>query len=77
MPNFPVLQAKLGEKVRIRIGNMAETSHPIHLHGYSFKIVGIESNSFGRHVYLLLCFTEINKLIRILVVFRYIINLSS
>ena len=42
MPNFPVLQAKRGEKVRIRFGNLAETSHPIHLHGYSFHVVGTE-----------------------------------
>lgn len=42
MPNFPVLQAKMGEKVRIRFGNLAETSHPIHLHGYSVKVVGTE-----------------------------------
>ena len=42
MPNFPVLEVNEGDKVRIRFGNLAETSHPIHLHGYSFNVVGTE-----------------------------------
>ena len=33
-------RAKLGDRVRIRLGNLsAMDHHPIHLHGYQFKIV--------------------------------------
>lgn len=38
-PGTEPLVAKLGEKVRIRFGNLSAMSHhPIHLHGYQFKI---------------------------------------
>ncbi|MGI8964584.1 MAG: multicopper oxidase domain-containing protein, partial [Limisphaerales bacterium] len=38
-PGTAPLVAKLGERVRIRLGNLSAMSHhPIHLHGYQFKI---------------------------------------
>ena len=38
-PGTHALVAKLGERVRIRIGNLsAMDHHPIHLHGYYFKV---------------------------------------
>jgi FtsP/CotA-like multicopper oxidase with cupredoxin domain len=38
-PGTEPLVVKLGEKVRIRFGNLSAMSHhPIHLHGYQFKI---------------------------------------
>ena len=38
-PGTSPLVAKLGDKVRIRIGNLsAMDHHPIHLHGYYFKV---------------------------------------
>ena len=38
-PGTDPLVAKLGERVRIRIGNLsAMDHHPIHLHGYYFKV---------------------------------------
>jgi FtsP/CotA-like multicopper oxidase with cupredoxin domain len=38
-PGTDPLVAKLGDKVRIRIGNLsAMDHHPIHLHGYYFKV---------------------------------------
>jgi manganese oxidase len=38
-PGTDALIAKLGDRVRIRIGNLsAMDHHPIHLHGYNFKI---------------------------------------
>lgn len=41
MPGHVPLVAKLGERVRIRFGNLSpQDHHPIHLHGYSFRIVG-------------------------------------
>lgn len=41
-PNFPVLVANEGDLVRIRFANLGLFSHPIHLHGYTFQIVGTE-----------------------------------
>lgn len=39
-PATEPLVAKLGERVRIRVANLSAMSHhPIHLHGYQFKIV--------------------------------------
>ena len=29
---------RLGDKVRVRIGNLTMTNHPIHLHGHSFAV---------------------------------------
>jgi hypothetical protein len=38
-PGTEPLVAKMGEKVRVRIGNLsAMDHHPIHLHGYQFRI---------------------------------------
>ncbi len=35
---LPPMSAKIGERVRIRVTNLSMLSHPIHLHGHSFKI---------------------------------------
>ena len=32
------MKAKVGDKVRIRIGNLSMMAHPVHLHGHTFKI---------------------------------------
>lgn len=37
-PKIEPLVAKLGERVRIRLGNVMMDSHPIHLHGYEFLV---------------------------------------
>lgn len=43
MPYTEPLVAKLGDKVWIRYGNLsAMDHHPIHLHGYSFKVIGTD-----------------------------------
>ena len=39
-PGTDPLVVKKGEKVRIRLGNLSMDSHPIHLHGYEFTVVG-------------------------------------
>jgi hypothetical protein len=45
-PGTEPLVAKLGDRVRIRIGNLsAMDHHPIHLHGYSFKIVATDGGA--------------------------------
>lgn len=41
-PNIPVMTVKQGERVRIRFGNLIMDSHPIHLHGYIWTLVGTE-----------------------------------
>lgn len=42
-PGTSPLVARLGEKIRIRIGNLSMTNaHPIHLHGFSFKVTGTD-----------------------------------
>ncbi len=39
-PGTHPLVAQIGDRVRIRIGNLSAMSHhPIHLHGYAFKVV--------------------------------------
>lgn len=38
-PGTDSLMVKKGDRVRIRFGNVAQESHPIHLHGYNFKVV--------------------------------------
>ena len=41
-PGTEALVAKTGERVRLRVGNVSQESHPIHLHGHSFKIVATD-----------------------------------
>ena len=42
-PGTDPMVAKLGERVRIRIGNLSTSNaHPIHLHGYNFKVAGTD-----------------------------------
>jgi len=41
-PSIPAMTVKQGERVRIRIANLAMQSHPIHIHGYSWRVVGTE-----------------------------------
>jgi len=37
-PDIVPMQAKVGERVRIRVANLSMMAHPIHLHGHSFRI---------------------------------------
>jgi len=41
-PDIPVLTVNQGDRVRIRFGNMSMDSHPIHVHGYTWHVVGTE-----------------------------------
>ena len=42
-PGTDPLVAKLGERVRIRFGNLSPMDHhPIHLHGYQFRLTGTD-----------------------------------
>jgi len=43
-PGTAPLVAKQGDRVRIRLGNLSATDHhPIHLHGYHFRITGTDA----------------------------------
>ncbi|MBK9443450.1 MAG: copper oxidase [Comamonadaceae bacterium] len=39
-PGIDTLNVRLGDKVRIRVGNLTMTNHPIHLHGHEFVVSG-------------------------------------
>ncbi len=41
-PGIDPLVVRQGDRVRIRIGNLTMTNHPIHLHGYAFKVTGTD-----------------------------------
>jgi hypothetical protein len=41
-PGIDALPCRLNDRVRIRIGNLTMTNHPIHLHGVSFEVTGTD-----------------------------------
>ena len=41
-PGTAPLGARPGERVRIRIGNVGQECHPVHIHGHSFKVVATD-----------------------------------
>ncbi|TXF99551.1 multicopper oxidase family protein [Massilia arenae] len=41
-PGLDSMVAGLNEKVRIRVGNLTMTNHPIHLHGHRFEVAGTD-----------------------------------
>jgi len=41
-PGIEPLVVRQGDRVRVRIGNLTMTNHPIHLHGYSFEVTGTD-----------------------------------
>ncbi|MGC1655117.1 MAG: multicopper oxidase domain-containing protein, partial [Candidatus Sulfotelmatobacter sp.] len=41
-PGIDPMVARLGERVRIRVGNLTMTNHPVHLHGHEFVVVGTD-----------------------------------
>ena len=41
-PGTAPLVAKTGDRVRIRVGNVGQECHAIHLHGHSFKVVATD-----------------------------------
>jgi hypothetical protein len=44
-PGTDALVVKKGDRVRISIGNVSMDSHPIHLHGHRFEIVGTDGGT--------------------------------
>ena len=41
-PSIAPLVARSGERVRIRVGNLTMTNHPIHMHGPPFEVTGTD-----------------------------------
>ncbi|WP_420821136.1 multicopper oxidase domain-containing protein [Sphaerotilus sulfidivorans] len=41
-PGIDTLNVRLNDKVRIRIGNLTMTNHPIHVHGHEFTVTGTD-----------------------------------
>jgi len=41
-PGIAPLVVRKGDRVRIRMGNLTMTNHPIHLHGYEFEVTGTD-----------------------------------
>ena len=37
-PGIDVMPVRLNDRVRIRMGNLTMTTHPIHLHGHHFAV---------------------------------------
>ncbi len=47
-PGIDSLNVRLNDKVRIRIGNLTMTNHPIHLHGHEFTVTGTDGGPTPR-----------------------------
>ena len=47
-PGIDPLVVRQGDKVRIRIGNLTMTNHPIHLHGHEFVVTGTDGGPTPR-----------------------------
>lgn len=41
-PGIAPMVCRKGDRVRIRIGNLTMTNHPIHLHGHEFEVTGTD-----------------------------------
>ena len=41
-PGIDSLNVRLGDRVRIRMGNLTMTNHPMHLHGHEFVVTGTD-----------------------------------
>ena len=44
-PGISPMVARLGDRVRLRIGNLTMTNHPIHLHGMEFEVTGTDGGA--------------------------------
>ncbi len=41
-PDIDPLVVSKGDRVRVRVGNLTMTHHPIHMHGYDFEVTGTD-----------------------------------
>jgi hypothetical protein len=47
-PGIDSLNVRLGDRVRIRVGNLTMTNHPMHLHGHEFEVTGTDGGPVPR-----------------------------
>lgn len=47
-PGIDPLVARLGDRVRLRVGNLTMTNHPIHIHGHEFFVTGTDGGPTPR-----------------------------
>jgi FtsP/CotA-like multicopper oxidase with cupredoxin domain len=47
-PGIDPLVVRQGDRVRIRVGNLTMTNHPIHLHGHEFTVTGTDGGPTPR-----------------------------
>ncbi len=47
-PGIAPLVARQGDRVRIRVGNLTMTNHPIHIHGHEFEVTGTDGGPVPR-----------------------------
>ena len=50
-PGIDPLVVRLGERVRIRIGNLSMYNHPIHLHGHRFWVTGSDGGRWPKSLW--------------------------
>jgi hypothetical protein len=41
-PGIDSMNVRQGDRVRVRVGNLTMTNHPIHLHGHEFEVTGTD-----------------------------------
>lgn len=41
-PGIDHLVVRQGDRVRVRVGNLTMTNHPVHMHGYHFEVTGTD-----------------------------------
>ncbi|MFP5390748.1 MAG: multicopper oxidase domain-containing protein, partial [Gammaproteobacteria bacterium] len=41
-PGIDTMPVRQGDRVRIRVGNLTMTNHPIHVHGHEFEVTGTD-----------------------------------
>lgn len=47
-PGIASLNVRQGDKVRLRVGNLTMTNHPIHVHGHEFTVTGTDGGPVPR-----------------------------
>jgi FtsP/CotA-like multicopper oxidase with cupredoxin domain len=47
-PGIDPLVVRQGDRVRIRVGNLTMTNHPMHLHGHEFQVTGTDGGPMPR-----------------------------
>lgn len=60
-PDIVPMTARSGEKVRIRVANLSMLTHPIHLHGHSFRISDWGAGFLPPHQQILANTTDISS----------------